>query len=195
MSIKLWSSGANRPYRAVTTWNTVYEQYYEDTGDPRTPWALLDGFPEGDAALGFMGGQRVPFYQQQKYAAEDDDINLSSGREMRLIEIEDMLMKGEWSAAMAAINARRTALGVPTLTAASSEEAWTHFKRERGIELWLEGRRLGDLRRWELNGTPGALHPLEQPGNPDSHLRAERSLCYDIPQNERESNPNVPNQP
>ena len=148
---RIYFAGANRPYRAVTTWNTVYEQYFQDTGDPRTPWALLDGFPEGDAALAFLDNQRVPFYQQQKYAAEDDDINLSSGREMRLIEIEDMLMQGQWSAAMDAINARRTALGVPTLTAANADEAWTHFKRERGIELWLEGRRLGDLRTLSLH--------------------------------------------
>ena len=96
---------------------------------------------------------------------------------------------------MDAINARRTALGVPTLTAASLDEAWTHYKRERGIELWLEGRRLGDLRRWEQDQAPGDLHPLEQPGNADSYLVADRSLCYDVPQNERQSNPNVPDQP
>jgi hypothetical protein len=192
---RIYFAGANQPYRAVTVWNTVYEDYYEQTGDPRTPWGLMDGFPEGDAALAFLNNQRVPFYQQQKYDDEDDDINLSSGREMRLLEAENQLRGGNWQVAMDAINARRSALGVPELTATTLEEAWTHYKRERGIELWLEGRRLGDLRRWERDGVPGDLHPLEEPGNPASYLVAERSLCYDIPQNERQSNPNVPDQP
>lgn len=192
---RIYFAGANQPYRAVTVWNTVYEEYYEQTGDPRTPWGLMAGFPQGDAALAFLGNQRVPFYQQLKYDDEDDDINLSSGREMRLLEAENQLRGGNWQVAMDAINARRTALGVPTLTAASLDEAWTHYKRERGIELWLEGRRLGDLRRWEQDQAPGDLHPLEQPGNVDSYLVADRSLCYDVPQNERQSNPNVPDQP
>ncbi len=191
---RTYFAGANSPYRAVTVWNTVYEDYYTDTQDPRTPWGTT-GEPEGDAALAFLGNQKVPFYQQRKYDAADDDINLSSGREMRLLEIENQLINGQWQAAMDAINAYRTSIGVPTFTAASEAEAWTHYKRERGIELWLEGRRLGDLRRWEQAGRPGALHPLEEPGNPASYLVAERSLCYDIPENERQSNPNVPNQP
>ena len=40
---RIYFAGANQPYRAVTVWNTVYEQYYEDTSDPRTPWGLMDG--------------------------------------------------------------------------------------------------------------------------------------------------------
>ena len=192
---RIYFAGANQPYRAVTVWNTVYEQYYEETGDPRTPWGLMEGFPEGDAALAFLGNQRVPFYQQRKYVNPDDDINLSSGWEMRLLETENLLRNGSWQAAMDMINTRRAALGVPEFTATSLDEAWTHYKRERGIELWLEGRRMGDLRRWERDNVPGDLHPLEEPGNPASYLVADRSLCYDIPQNERQSNPNVPDQP
>lgn len=192
---RVYFAAANRPYRAHTVWNTVYEQYFTDTQDPRTPWALLTGFPLGDAALGFMGNQRATFYQQRKYAMEADDINLSSGREMRLIEAEKLLRDGNWQQALTIVNDRRAALGLAPWTAANETEAWTAFKRERGIELWLEGRRMGDLRRWKENNTPGELHPLEQPGNPASFLVADQSLCYDIPKNERESNPNVPERP
>ena len=80
-------------------------------------------------------------------------------------------------------------------SAASLNEAWTVFKRERGIELWLEGRRMGDLRRWQATNTPGDLHPLETPGHPDSWLVANQTLCYDIPEDERLANPNVPDRP
>jgi hypothetical protein len=192
---RMYFAGANRPYRAVTTWNTFYEDYFTESGDPRTPWSTRAGFPLGDAALGFMGSQRAPFYRQLKYAEEASNINLSSGREMRLIEWEAMIRDGNWQAALDGINARRAGLDLAPWTAGNQTEAWAVLKRERGIELWLEGRRMGDLRRWQAGNVPGDLHPLEQAGNPDSWLRADQSLCYDIPQDERESNPNVPDRP
>ena len=192
---RIYFAGANRPYRAVTVWNTFYEDYYSETDDPRVPWATLAGAPLGDAALGFMNGQRAPFYQQKKFPAEASDINLSSGREMRLIEWEAALRNGDWQTAMAGINARRDELGLDPWPASSLNEAWTVFKRERGIELWLEGRRMGDLRRWQATNTPGDLSTFETPGHADSWLRADQTLCYDIPQNEREANPNIPDRP
>jgi hypothetical protein len=188
---RIYFAGANQPYRAHTVWNTFYEDYFTETADPRTPWSTLEGFPEGDASIGFLNA-KVPFYVQLKYDAPDDDINLSSGREMRLIEIEAQLRSGAWPQALDGLNARRAELGLAPWTAANETEAWTVFKRERGIELWLEGRRMSDLRRWQETSTPGDLHPLEQPGNPASYLRADRSLCYAIPKTERESNPNIP---
>jgi hypothetical protein len=67
-------------------------------------------------------------------------------------------------------------------------EAWRLLKRERGIELWLEARRMGDMRRWKAANTPGALDPLEQPGA-NSHL-GQQDLCFPIARSERETNPN-----
>jgi hypothetical protein len=192
---RIYFAGANRPYRAVTVWNTFYEEYFTETEDPRVPWATLAGSPLGDAALGFMNGQRAPFYQQKKYPTEASDINLSSGREMRLIEWEAQLRNGDWQTAMAGINARRAELSLDPWPASNLNEAWTVFKRERGIELWLEGRRMGDLRRWQATNTPGTLDTHETAGHADSWLRADQTLCYDIPQNERESNPNIPDRP
>ena len=191
---RMFFAGASRPYRAITVWNTFYDGYFTETGDPRTPWALLDGFPEGDASIPFLGG-KVPFRQQRKYVNEADDINLSSGREMRLIEMEAQLRGGDWQGAVDALNARRVALELQPWPASNETEAWTVFKRERGIELWLEGRRMGDLRRWKDSNTPGDLHPLEQAGNELSHLRADQTLCYAIPKSEREANPNIPINP
>lgn len=181
-------AGASTPYRAHTVWRTKYDQYYKDTGDPRVAWALHPKQEFGDAAVLDLG--RVPFHQQQKYKATDSPINLSSGREMRLVEAEAKLVAGDYPAAITLINGLRTSVGVPVVSAANITEAWALLKRERGIELWLEGRRLGDIRRWEENGTPGALDPLEVPGEA-SRLLENRSLCYEIPKSERESNPNL----
>jgi hypothetical protein len=129
-----------------------------------------------------------------KYPNSDSAIPLSKGSEMRLIEAEAMLNDGDWQGAMDKINALRTAAGVPDATAASATEAWTALKRERAIVLWLEARRLFDLRRWAANGTPGDLDPLEVPGASDqvgSHL-SRQDKCFPIPPTEQDTNPNVP---
>jgi len=118
-----------------------------------------------------------------KYTQGDSPIRLSGGGEMRLIEAEGLLRGGEWEAAMGVINQLRAAAGVDPWVAGSLEDAWTFLKRERGIVLWLEARRLGDLRRWTEEGVPGAFHPLE--------LIPDRDLCYPIPNSELETNPNL----
>ncbi|CAN5798332.1 hypothetical protein BH23GEM7_BH23GEM7_39180 [soil metagenome] len=189
---RIFWAGASTPYRAHTVWRTFYWGYYEETQDPRVAWARHPTQTTGDAAVLDLG--RVLFLQQQKYRVREAPINLSSGREMRLIEAEAMLRDGNWQGAMTIINALRTSVGMQPWPASSLEEAWTRLKRERGIELWLEGRRMFDLRRWEATNTPGALDPLEMPGEA-SRLAANRSLCYDLPKSERETNPNVPLNP
>jgi hypothetical protein len=181
-----WSSNGV-PYRAHTQWNTKYEAYYLATGDPRVAWKD-NGGEEGDAAIDCCG--KVPWNQQLKYPTPADDIRLSSGAEMRLVEAEKLLMDGDMAGAMAKINALRSAAGVADATASTTDEAWAMLKRERGIVLWLEGRRLGDFRRWSENGTPGALDPLEVPGEA-SHL-TQQDLCFPIPPSEQQTNPNVP---
>ncbi len=87
------------------------------------------------------------------------------------------------------INALRASYGVDPWTAANASEAWGRLKRERGIQLWLEARRLGDLYRWNENGTPGALDPLEIPGEA-SHLLTQ-DLCFPVPRGEIDTNPNI----
>jgi hypothetical protein len=188
---RVYFASANRPYRAHTVWNTFYEQYYTETEDPRTPWGLNANVPRGDAALGILDGQRALWYFQLKHSEEDSPIRLSSGWEMRLTEAEALLRSGNWQGALPLINKRRVELGLQAWPATTLEEAWTVYKRERGIELWLEGRRLGDLRRWKETNAPGTLHPLETAGDPSSYLRADQTLCYPIPQAEYETNPNL----
>lgn len=181
-------AGNSTPYRAHTVWRTMYDEYYTQTKDPRVKWGLHPTQSQGDAAVLDLG--KVPFHQQQKYTDRASPINLSSGREMRLIEVEDLLRGGNYTDAITRINELRTSVGAPAIAAASLDEAWTLFKRERGIELWLEGRRMGDFRRWQKTNTPGALSELEIPGAA-SRLSEQRSLCYEIPKDERETNPNA----
>jgi len=174
-----WAS-ANQPYRAHTVWNTFYETYRRSTRDARVPYDSSLTVLVGDAAVGSLG--RVRWYFQTKYPALTSPINLVSGWEMRLIEAEAKLIANDFTGALATINVRRAALSVPLATAANIADGWTVLKRERGIELWLEGRRLGDLRRWAALNRPGALDPKEElPG---------RDVCFATPLSEKQTNPN-----
>lgn len=188
---RIYQASANSPYRAHTVWQTPYEAYYEEYQDPRTPWITNADYPYGDAAVGNLGN--VPWYQQVKYDFPSSPITLSSGHEMLLIQAEAEMMAGDWVAGMDMINSLRDAVGVEQWNATNAEEAWAFLKRERGIELWLEARRMGDLKRWQENETPGALHPLEQAGNTVQQLPLDpnRDLCFPIPDSELDTNPNL----
>jgi hypothetical protein len=179
-----WASG-NTPYRAHTQWSTWHYDYRTATNDPRVPFTVTT--LQGDAAIECCG--RVPFYPQAKHPNSQAPIRLASGREMRLIEAEAHLRNNDATAGMASINQVRTAASAGTITAVDLTDAWRLLKRERGIELWLEARRLGDRRRWAAANTPGALDPLEVPGTA-SHL-TRQDLCFPISPSERQTNPNL----
>lgn len=175
----------NTPYRAHTQWSTWYYDYRTATSDPRVPIRITT--LQGDAAIDCCG--RVAFYPEDKHSTSASPIRLASGREMRLIEAEAKLRATDFTGAMTSINLVRTNAGTAVVTATNETEAWRLLKRERGIELWLEARRLGDMRRWKAANTPGALDPLEQIGA-GSHL-TKQDLCFPISRSERETNPNL----
>lgn len=171
-----WAS-ANQPYRAHTVWNTFYDTYRKTTRDPRVPFDSSATQLVGDAAVGNLG--RVRWYFQTKYPAQASPINLASGWEMRLIEAEAKLVGGDVPGAMTLLNAHRVSLALVPWTATNATEAWTALKRERGIEFWLESRRLGDFRRWAA---------LSRPGTSDD--MTGRDLCFATPLSEKQTNPN-----
>ncbi|SVA25635.1 uncharacterized protein METZ01_LOCUS78489 [marine metagenome] len=188
--------GALRSHTQDFTW---FKDYYTTTGDPRVPWRDHPLYTLATASLsGFPGGS-VPFHPQAKYMARTSPMNLASGWEMRLIEAEAALEAGNWTAAMVIINAVHTrnisdndGNPLPQWVAADATEAWTFLKRERYIELWLEGRRASDERRWAANGTPGSLDTPDFESQSVLFSANPRSYCFDIPDAERDSNPNLP---
>jgi hypothetical protein len=99
----LYWANANSPYRAYTIWNTWYEGQYTATGDPRIAWTDDPEEPFANAALSGYGP--VPWTNQLKYTSRDQDMRLSSGWEMRLIEAEAILQQGgDLGDALALIN-------------------------------------------------------------------------------------------
>lgn len=169
---RIYWANSNQPYRAHSEVGTFYESYYLTYNDPRTPWKKNPAIPTGTMPT-------VPWYFQTKFDKRESPVNLASGHEMRLIIAESLLRSGDWEGALTAINQLRSEVGVIPWTATNSTEAWVALKRERGIELWLEGRRLGDLGRWLADKTPGAVEDM-----------TGRNTCFPIGQTEREANPN-----
>ena len=169
---RIFWSNANMALRAHSVVGTFYESYYTSTRDPRTPWSTNPAFPRGT--------QNVPWLFQTKYTQQSSPMNLVSGREMRLIVAEGLLRGGDWAGALASINQLRAEVGVVPWTATNIAETWTALGRERGIELWLEGRRLGDLYRLKTGGVPGQFDDM-----------TGRDLCYPIGLTEMNSNPNL----
>ena len=182
----MWSSTAQSFYKATSTWGTWYAKYFDSTKDPRVPYTATSLFGAG----AFPPVGKVPWWPQAKYSVPTAGVNLATGREARLIEAEAALRNSDVTTAMAAIDANRASAGATVAPRpAALADAWTTLKRERGIELWLEGRRLGDIRRWAAATTPGSLDPLEVPG-PTSYLEGQSS-CFPLSQDEINTNPNA----
>ena len=189
-------------FRSHTTWRTFFESYYRTTGDPRTWWDSLTSpatarYGEFTSILWNFQRKYVPTRTTADYASP---IRLVSGREMRLVEAEVALRNNDIGTAMSLINGIRTAVNsrftnqpLQPWVANNAQEAWDALRREREIELWLEARTMGDLRRWIDDGTYATFT-----NGPDSDVADRIRLCFPISRQERQNNPNLslePNDP
>ncbi|MDQ3242529.1 MAG: RagB/SusD family nutrient uptake outer membrane protein [Gemmatimonadota bacterium] len=183
--------------RNFSQWATFYGENFDQYKDPRTPYRKFPDTPfrVGLGSLPDLGDGRgalgaVQYWQQRKHVREDGPIDLSTGRESMLIVAEARLRSGDWPGAMAIVNEIRTLVGVAPKQAANSDEAWTAVKLEKLIELWLEGRALGERRRWLGDGPDGAA-PGPLPASLRMDDRTGKDRCWPISQQEAETNPNL----
>lgn len=131
---------------------------------------------------------------------------------------ETMLRLGETSTAIEYINKTRTTHGgLPALsTSLSSEEAWKAYKRERRVELTMEGDRYWSLLRWakadgqntipELNITHHAISiaadgksfeiiPLPYKVSDNIRVFTSKRFLMPVPQDQINKNPNLDQNP
>jgi hypothetical protein len=182
-------------FRASTVWRTYFESYFRTTGDLRVRWD--SSTVNGKARDGEFTG--IPWLYQRKYIPTGTNVDygspirLVSGREARLIEAEVALRAGDFATAAGLINGIRAGqpvrAGSPALTpwtVTNVAEGWEALRRERSIELWLEGRTMGDLRRWIADGTYATFT-----SGPDSDIRDRIRMCLPISRGERTTNANL----
>ncbi|HVZ76821.1 MAG TPA: RagB/SusD family nutrient uptake outer membrane protein, partial [Gemmatimonadaceae bacterium] len=155
---------------------TVYGTYWatQSAKDPRTPW---DTVKVGTKIQTGQDG-KTPFFRQDKYVGLGDLIPLTKGTEMLLLRAEAALRSADIPGMTGYINQERAAYGLaPVGTPASTADAWTLLQHERGAVVWLEARRLWDLRRWNAEGTNSFL--------------STRDKCMPFGSSELASNPNL----
>lgn len=145
-------------------------------------------------------GERFPMWNALKYPDSGADDEMVTGTEMRLIEAEEALVnQGDLTAFYDLVDQVRTFHGAaPTARPATvgsmewpnaEDDAMSILDRERYLELWLEGRRLFDLHRWD--------HPFitNNEGLIDRHdallASTQRRSCAPIVESECALNPSV----
>lgn len=181
----LWKEMGDRVNLSVAyTW---FRDYYMESGDPRVP---------SDSAGRVAADGETPLVAQRKFPTGGSDIPVTKGAEMRLIEAEyEITQTGDWEEGMAIINDLRSRAGVDSAQASNQQEAFEALIRERGIVLWLEGRRGGDYFRWDLepeNDPILSTMAANAEAAGASVQLQDRATCFQISRETREANPNLP---
>lgn len=136
---------------------SVHNTPWEGVEDPRLPQQQV---LTEDGELDTAADGNTPWVTQLKHATEADNIALSKGTEMLLIRAEMELRENQnITAALEHINEGRKFHGLEDVEAGNLQEAWDILHFERGADMWLEGRRFWDLRRWNQDDGP-ANHPF-----------------------------------
>ena len=175
------SSRENNDWPSRTTERGEYSVWgtqWEGVEDPRLPQEVKYT-SDGDTATAANG--TTPWITQLKYPTDDTNIPLSKGTEMLLIQAEmELRVNQDFDGAMSFINQGRAYHDLSDLSAGNIQEAWNHLQDERGKDMWLEGRRFWDLRRWYEESGPSHNDYLEG-----------QDKCVPIGQSELEANNNL----
>lgn len=147
--VQLTTAGFNRAAAVRQKWWPRYDATARALKDP------YSGQPDQRLAVYFDGKTAVdgltPHYSQFKYRDLGSDIQLTDSKEMRLIEAEVLLRKGDLAGAMTRINEIRTAAGLtPHAATADAAKVREFLLHERLAEMFLEGQRMSDLHRFGL---------------------------------------------
>lgn len=146
---------------------------FRNTGDPRVVVTNT----------GTVGGDNVtPQFLQTKYTEDVSPIRIASGMEAILISAEALNETGDQAGAIASLNFVRNFYGLSAFDGASTYEAVRDAIRlERKYELFLEGKRLADLRRYRASGDPESV----------AFFQGRASDALPLPDTEYRTNPNV----
>ncbi|MGH7459471.1 MAG: RagB/SusD family nutrient uptake outer membrane protein [Longimicrobiales bacterium] len=105
-------------------------------------------------------------YNEEKYARPEDDIPVTHGWEMRLIEAEVFMKQNNLVRAMELINKVRANAGLDAVSGTTAADVQRYLLWERFAQLYLEGHRANDLARFGLTRSVlGANRSIKFPLN------------------------------
>lgn len=154
----------------------------------------INGAPDPRVAVtntgknGTTAGTQV--WTPDKYSALTSTMPIARWAEAQLIIADAKLAANDLNGAVAAINAvRATRTGVPAYdgTGQTAAQVKAQLIEDRRRELFLEGHRLGDLRRYGLTFAPAA--GTAYPGGGGVY---GTQTCFPLPDIEKINNPNIP---
>jgi hypothetical protein len=124
---------------------------------------------------------QTPVWRQNKYQGPGVSVPIARYEEAQLIIAE---VEGGQTA-VGIINALRAPHGLPTFASTNETEIQAEVLEERRREFFLEGHRLGDMRRHNL-----PLFPAVGTAYPKGGSYGE-ARCFPLPAVERNNNPNL----
>jgi starch-binding outer membrane protein, SusD/RagB family len=165
-----------------STWATV---------DPTFRDLTIEGVPDPRVAVtnaNRNGTNGAAIWTANKYSSFTSPMPVARYAEAQLIVAEARVAAGDLAGAAVAINnARNTRTGMPqySATGQTAEQVLAQIIEERRRELFLEGHRLGDIRRYDL-----PLQPAVGSAFPNGGQYGDQS-CFPLPDVERINNPNI----
>lgn len=132
-----------------------------------------------------VAGVNIPVWTQTKYPARNSSIPIARYAEAQLIIAEAEADANNLQAAVNIINALHARVGIPQFSSNDKAAILAHIVTERSAELFLEGQRFGDIRRYNLPLIP-APGTAYHAGGTYSDAR-----CYPFPGIESDGNPNA----
>ena len=180
--------------------SNVRRQNYVFLGVNQSQWASVDpsfrgltvnGVPDPRVAVTNTNRPStvpgVVIWTPDKYTGLGSTMPLARYAEAQFIVAESKLAANDIAAAVAAINIVRAARSIAPYDASGQTQAQVlaQLQEERRRELFLEGHRLGDLRRYGLPILPLAGTPFVSGGVYGTQT------CFPLPDVERINNPNI----
>jgi starch-binding outer membrane protein, SusD/RagB family len=140
----------NQLFGSTASGQLVAPERYR-VGDPRMP---IDSITQAVATL-----NGLPSIIQTKFTSYADPIRLASGLEAQYIVAEATLLGGGGTAAaLSLINTRRTAGGQSAYGGSTDNvSVLQELLNQRARDFWMEGKKLGDLRRNPSVSLPSVL--------------------------------------
>lgn len=161
--------------------------------DPSFRAVTLNGAPDPRVAVTNTGrvgtAPNTQIWTANKHASLATAMTIAKYAEAQLIIAEARVAANDLTGAAAAINAaRNTRAGMPQYdpTGQTAAQVRAQVIEERRRELFLEGHRLGDMRRFQLPFSPAPGTPYTTGGGTYGD-----QTCFPLPDVEKINNPNI----